>query len=88
MENSFNIAPLIAYKNEHGSIKNIKNSEIYNYNGSDYKIGELMSMLRRSYRARSFTPEKLSNTTIRPLTDKEVKILDDLGISWEKSTRK
>ena len=63
------VAPLIAYFQENGTIENIKQSDLFEYNGKIIKIGLLVSNLRRDKKEGK-------------LTDADVNFLDYLGMDW------
>ena len=63
------ITPLVAYYNEFGTIANIKQSDIYKYQGKDMKIGSLINNLRQEYKNGKLTQEELD-------------LLNSMGMVW------
>ena len=61
--------PLVAYYKEFGTIDNIKITDVYNYQGREINIGNLISYLR--------TLNKNSK-----LTQKEIDLLSSMGMVW------
>ena len=90
MEKTFEerIAPLVAYYEEKGSIAKISSKETYMYKGKEIHIGEMILNLKKQYRARSTVKEKNIKIRTRPLTDKEVEMLENLGIVWPSKSKR
>ncbi len=63
------MAPLIAYYNEFGTIANIKQKDVYNYEGKSIKIGNLIALLRQQYKKGL-------------LNEDTIKLLNNMGMSW------
>lgn len=64
--------PLVAYYKEFGTIGNINMGDTYNYQGRDVRIGIILSNLRR--------PDRKAK-----LTQKEIDLLDSMGMVWHKN---
>ncbi len=62
------LEPLKAYYKIFGDISSIKQNEVFEFNGKDINIGDLVSNLRRA-------SDKL--------TDNEIELLDMMGMKWD-----
>lgn len=62
--------PLVAYYKEFGTIANIKQIDIYSYQGREVHIGRLIFYLRRLKQESKLTP-------------KEIDLLNSIGMIWE-----
>jgi len=84
------IAPLVDYYNKNNSLSGIVADTTYMYKGEKINLGLLVSRLRGQYRLRELSEEELrklkeEKTTMNPLTDEQVEMLERMGMEWDVS---
>lgn len=61
-------------------LSDIKNRDVFVFEGKEYAIGSLIASLRKAYR---ITKANIKTNQVKQLTDEEIKMLEDMGIVWE-----